>query len=147
MIDAAEKVTGEAKYAADLKFPNMLVGKILRSPHPHAKILKIDIDRARKVPGVKAVVTAADTPGKKWGAFIEDQTILASGKVRYAGEEVVAVAAVDEQTAEEALDLIKADYEILPAVFDPEKAVLPEAPQRRTPPAGPTWTCEQDKGS
>ena len=128
ILDGKEKVTGEAKYAADLKFPHMLYGKILRSPHPHAKILNIDIRKAKKVPGVKAVITAKDTPQIKWGAFIEDQTIFAVEKVRYIGEEVAAVAAVDEYTAEEALQLIQVDYEILPAVFDPEEAVLPGAP-------------------
>lgn len=128
ILDGKEKVTGEAKYAADLKFPHMLYGKILRSPHPHAKILNIDISKAKKVPGVKAVITTKDTPQKKWGAFIEDQTIFGVDKVRYIGEEVAAVAAVDEYTAEEALQLIKVDYEILPAVFDPEEAVLPGAP-------------------
>jgi CO/xanthine dehydrogenase Mo-binding subunit len=128
IIDAKDKVTGEAKYAADLKFPRMLYGKILRNPHPHARILNIDTSKAKGVIGVKAVITAQDAPRKKWGAFIDDQTILALDKVRYIGEEVAAVAAVDEATAEEALSLIQVDYEILPAVFDPEQAVLSGAP-------------------
>jgi len=129
VIDAQEKVTGEAKYTADLKFPRMLYGKILRSPHPHAKILNIDTRRARKIPGVKAVVTAEQTPKKKVGTFVVDQYFMAVDKVRYIGEEVAAVAAIDEETAEEALALIQVDYEVLPAVFDMEKAILPGAPQ------------------
>jgi CO/xanthine dehydrogenase Mo-binding subunit len=91
VIDAPEKVTGEAKYTGDLKFPHMLYGKILRSPHPHAKILNIDVSRAQKIPGVKAVVTAEQTPKKKVGTFVVDQFFLAVDKVRYIGEEVAAV--------------------------------------------------------
>lgn len=121
IIDAKEKVTGEAKYAADLKLPHMLYGKILRSPHPHAKIMNIDISLAKKVPGVKAIVTSEQTPKIKVGAFILDKYILAVDKVRYIGEEVAAVAAIDEDAAEEARNLIKVDYDILPAVFDVEK--------------------------
>jgi len=128
LVDGKEKVTGESKYTADLKFPRMLYGKILRSPHPHARILRIDTSKAVNVLGVKAVITAKDTPQKKWGSFIDDQTILAIDKVRYVGEEVAAVAAVDEETAEEALRLIRVEYEPLPAVFDPEEAMLPGAP-------------------
>ncbi len=129
VIDAKEKVTGEAKYTADLKFPHMLYGKILRSPHPHARVLNIDISRAQKIPGVKAIVTGEQIPKKKIGAFIEDQYILAVDKVRYIGEEIAAVAAIDEETAEEACNLIEVDYEVLPAVFDVEKAILPDAPR------------------
>lgn len=129
VIDAREKVTGEAMYTGDLKFPHMLYGKILRSLHPHAKILNIDTSRAKKLPGVKTVVTAEQTPKKKIGTFVADQCFLAVDKVRYIGEEVVAVAAIDEDTAQEALDLIKVDYEPLPAVFDMEKAVWPDAPR------------------
>ena len=128
IIDGREKVTGEAKYASDLKFPHMLYGKILRSPHAHAKILNIDVHRAKRLPGVKAVITANEAPKTKWGAFIQDQTLFGIDKVRYIGEEVVAVAAVDEYIAEEALSLIQVDYEPLPAVFDPEEAVLRGAP-------------------
>lgn len=129
IIDAKEKVTGEAKYAADLKLPHMLYGKILRSPHPHAKIMNIDISLAKKVPGVKAIVTSEQTPKIKVGAFILDKYILAVDKVRYIGEEVAAVAAIDEDAAEEARNLIKVDYDILPAVFDVGKAILPDAPR------------------
>lgn len=129
-VDALAKVTGKAKYTADLKLPRMLVGKVLRSPLAHAKILHVDVSRALSLPGVKAVVTGEDTFGEKWGVFryTQDQVFLPRDKVRYFGEEVAAVAAVDEDTALEALDLVKVEYEELPAVFDPMEAMAPEAP-------------------
>jgi len=131
MLDAKNKVTGKAIYGADITLPNILYGKVLRSPYPHARILNIDTSRAEQLLGVKAVVTGADTPRIRWGAKgIDDEPILCfDGKVRYAGEEVAAVAAIDEDLAEEALDLIKVDYEELTAVFDPEEAMQPGAPQ------------------
>ena len=122
-LDGFEKVTGTGKFVADIALPGMLVGKILRSPHPHARIVRIDTSRARKVPGVRAVVTAEDTPKRTWGAFVKDQPIMAIDKVRYVGEEVAAVAAMDEATAEEALRLIEVEYEELPAYFDPDDAL------------------------
>lgn len=128
LIDGALKATGQARYTADLHLPGMLYGKILRSPYPHARILNIDVSRAKKLVGVKAVITHADTPGVKFGPVIDDWYILAKDKVRFIGEEVAAVAAVDEDTAIEALDLIKVEYEPLPAVFDPEEALEPGAP-------------------
>jgi 4-hydroxybenzoyl-CoA reductase subunit alpha len=133
-VDGPEKVTGNAKYTFDLVLPNMLYGKVLRSPHPHAKILSIDTSKAEKLIGVKAVVTGKDTLGKKqgiWRRFPElcDEEILCREKVRYIGDPVAAVAAIDEDTAEEALDLIEVEYEPLPAVFDPLEAIKEEAPQ------------------
>jgi 4-hydroxybenzoyl-CoA reductase alpha subunit len=133
-VDGPEKVTGNAKYTFDLVLPNMLYGKILRSPHPHAKILSIDTSQAEKLIGVKAVITGKDTLGKKqgiWRRFPElcDEEILCREKVRYIGDPVAAVAAVDEDTAEEALDLIEVEYEPLPAVFDPLEAIKEDAPQ------------------
>ncbi|HEY78262.1 MAG TPA: molybdopterin-dependent oxidoreductase [Dehalococcoidia bacterium] len=133
-VDGVEKVTGTAKYTFDMVLPNMLYGKILRSPHPHAKILSIDTSKAEKLIGVKAVVTGKDTIGKKqgiWRRFPElcDEEILCREKVRYIGDAVAAVAAIDEDTAEEALDLIEVDYEPLPAVFNPMEAITEEAPQ------------------
>ncbi|MBX5489725.1 MAG: molybdopterin-dependent oxidoreductase [Chloroflexi bacterium] len=122
-LDGFEKVTGTGKYVADIYLPGMLVGKVLRSPYPHARILRIDTSRARKVPGVRAVVTADDTPKRYWGAFIKDQPVLAIDKVRYVGEEVAAVAAMSEEAAEEALALIEVEYEPLPAYFDPDDAL------------------------
>jgi len=131
-IDALAKATGEAKYTDDLTLPRMLIGKLLRSSLPHAKILHIDISRAKRLVGVKAVVTGQDTPGRKYGSIMKesymDRYPLAIDKVRFIGEEVAAVAAVDEDTALEALDLIHVDYEELPAVFDPDEAMKPEAP-------------------
>ena len=132
--DGVEKATGRALYTVDMVLPGMLWGKILRSPYPHARILNIDTSRAEKLPGVKAVVTGKDTLGIKHG-FVEtpryppDQYPLAMDRVRYIGEEVAAVAAIDEYVAEEALDLIRVDYEELPGVFDPEEAMKPEAPE------------------
>jgi 4-hydroxybenzoyl-CoA reductase alpha subunit len=130
-IDAFEKVTGSAKYTSDLTFPNMLYGKILRSPHSHAEIVSIDISEAKALPGVKAVITADDTPKIKYvhlGGIYEDKLPLNDKKVRYVGDEVAAVAAVDEEIAEIALGLIRVQYNVLPAVFDPEEALDPNAP-------------------
>ncbi|RLA85271.1 MAG: aldehyde oxidase, partial [Deltaproteobacteria bacterium] len=128
--DAVAKVTGNAVYTADIKLPRMLVAKVLRSPLPHARILHIDVSRALRVPGVKAVVTGFDGKGVKWGVFkyTQDHMMLPTDKVRYVGEDVVAVAAVDEETAMEALELIRVEYEPLPAVFDPEEAMQEGAP-------------------
>ncbi|MDQ7782316.1 MAG: xanthine dehydrogenase family protein molybdopterin-binding subunit, partial [Desulfomonilaceae bacterium] len=129
-VDSKSKVTGQALYTADLKLPRMLTGKILRSPHPHARILDIDVSDALRIPGVKAVVTGKDTLGKKWGvfAYTQDQQFLTTEKVRFVGEEVAAVAAVNEDAACEALDRIRVEYEILEPVFDPMEAITPGAP-------------------
>jgi len=133
-VDGTEKVTGSGKYTFDVVLPNMLYGKILRSPYPHAKILKINTSKAKRLVGVKAVVTGKDTLGHKqgiWRRFPElcDEEILCRAKVRYIGDAVAAVAAIDEDTAEEALDLIEVEYEPLPAVFDPMDAIKEDAPQ------------------
>jgi len=129
-IDSISKVTGEAQYTVDLKLPGMLYGNILRSPLPHAKIKSIDTSRAEELQGVHAVITAKDVPLNKFSFFqwLADKTILCSDKVRYVGDEVAAVAAVDEETALEALSLINVEYEPLPAVFDVEGAMNPGAP-------------------
>lgn len=130
-VDTAAKATGEAIFSADLFLPRMLVGKVLRSPHPHARILAIDTSKAEKLPGVKAVITAKDIGGDKWGVFryTQDQQFLPTEKVRYLGEEVAAVAAVDEDTALEALALIDVQYEVLPSVFTIDDAMAEGAPQ------------------
>jgi 4-hydroxybenzoyl-CoA reductase alpha subunit len=133
-IDGIAKITGRAEYAFDIKLPNMLYGKILRSPYPHAKIINIVTKKAESLTGIKAVVTGKDTLGIKqgiWRRFKElcDEEILARTKVRYIGEPVAAVAAVDEDTAEEALDLIEVEYEPLPSVFEPLEAIKEGAPQ------------------
>lgn len=127
-IDSAKKVTGEAKYSADIKLPRMLYGKVLRSPHPHARILNINTEKAERLPGIKAVVTSEDTPKVKFGIIVPDEYILAVDKVRYIGDEIAAVAAIDESTAEEALQLIEVEYEVLKPVFDPIEAMQPDAP-------------------
>lgn len=129
--DSLDKVTGAARYTADLKFPKMLTAKVLRSPYPHALIKSIDVSEALKVPGVKAAISGFDAYGINWGVFryTQDHPMLPTDKVRYVGEDVAAVAAVDEETAAEALSRIKVEYEPLPAVFDPLKAMEDGAPQ------------------
>lgn len=128
--DSLSKVTGTALYSADLKLPGMLVAKVLRSPYPHARIIKIDTKGALKVPGVKAVVSGFDGYGVKWGVFryTQDHAMLPADKVRYVGEDVAAVAAVDEETALKALEYIKVEYEPLEAVFDPLESMKDGAP-------------------
>jgi 4-hydroxybenzoyl-CoA reductase alpha subunit len=130
-IDSRAKATGEAKYTADLILPRMLHGKVLRSPHAHARILHIDTSRAEKLPGVRAVITGKDAAGVKWGVFryTRDHELLPQDKVRYIGEDVAAVAADEEETALEALELIDVEYEVLPAVFDPIEAMKEGAPR------------------
>jgi CO/xanthine dehydrogenase Mo-binding subunit len=129
-VDATAKATGQALFTADLILPRMLYGKVLRSSLPHAKILHIDTSRAAKLPGVKAVITGHDSSDERWGVFryTQDQRFLPVDKVRYVGEEVAAVAAVDEDTAIEALSLIRVEYEELAAAFSIEDALKPDAP-------------------
>jgi 4-hydroxybenzoyl-CoA reductase subunit alpha len=127
MVDAAGKTTGAGKYTDDLSVPGMLIGKILHSPHPHARITRIDTSRAEKLDGVMAVVVGTDAPNP-YGILPvgHDEHALALDKVRYVGDNVACVAAVDEFTAEKALELIEVEYEILPAYFDPEEAMKAE---------------------
>ncbi len=129
-IDALEKVTGAAKYVSDFMVgaPGMLEAKVLTSPYPHARILKVDISKAQRAPGVKVVVTAKDAPRNNQGMVIRDQPLLARDTVRFIGDPVAAVAAETVEAAEEALSLIKVEYEELPAVFDPEEAMKPDTP-------------------
>ena len=128
-VEILEKVTGESVFGADVRLASpLLVGKILGSPHAHARIKNIDTRKAEKLPGVKAVVTARDFPPVKFGRFIQDEAYFARTKVRLVGDKVAAVAAVDEETAEEALRLIKVDYEVLPAVIDGLEAMREDAP-------------------
>src|SRR4030067_1674203 len=132
--DGPDKDTGKAVYTQDVRLPNTLIGRILRSPHPHARMLRIAPSRARALPGVKAVITVDDTKGIKHG-FVEtprypaDQEVLARGRVVHVGEEIAAIAAIDHLTAQTARELIEVEYEILPAVFDPVEAMQAEAPQ------------------
>ncbi|MBI4318618.1 MAG: molybdopterin-dependent oxidoreductase [Chloroflexi bacterium] len=139
-IDAMEKAFGQAKYAADMRFPGLLYGKLLRSPYPHAVVKSIDTSKAEKLPGVVAVVTKKDAPNFRFTkaahqvllypplAAVLDQYMF-DDHVRFVGDPVAAVAAVDEQTALDALKLIEVEYEELPAVFDVEEAMKSGAPQ------------------
>ena len=126
--DAVPKVTGAAQYVADLHLPGMLHAAVLRSPHPHARIVSIDTRAAAAMPGVKAVITGVDTARRKWGAFRPDLYPLALDKVRYVGDEVAAVAAVDAAMARAAVDRIVVEYEILPAALSLDDALAPGAP-------------------
>jgi 4-hydroxybenzoyl-CoA reductase subunit alpha len=130
MMDAAEKVKGTARYVDDLSLPGMLHGRILRSPLAHARILHIDTSRARKLPGVKGIMTGQDIPDRKYGIvpMAKDEYALARHKVRYIGDEVAAVCAINPEIAEEALELIQVDYEELPPIFDPLAAIKEGAP-------------------
>jgi len=127
--DALEKVTGKALFAADMKLPNMLYGKILRSPLAHARIKRVDPSEAEKIPGVKAVLTREDIDRKftPYGRAVKDQNIVATDRVRYIGDPVAAVAAVDISAAEKALSLIQVDYEELPANFTIDEAIAPHS--------------------
>jgi CO/xanthine dehydrogenase Mo-binding subunit len=125
-VDAVEKVTGEAVYVADMKLPGMLYGRMKTSPHVHARIRNIDTSKAQALPGVKAVLTGKEA-SQKLGLYMVDRPILAVEKVRYFGEAVAAVAAVDIETAEEAVDLIEVEYEPLPALLDVKEAAKPGA--------------------
>ncbi len=126
-LDAEEKVTGKALYIHDLKISGMLYGKILYSPHPHARILNINTSKAEKLPGVKAVLTGYNIPSIRFG-FYKDNTPIKANKVRSRRDEVAAVAAIDPDIAAEAISLINVDYEPLSAVFDPEEAMKEGAP-------------------
>ncbi|MBW2284400.1 MAG: molybdopterin-dependent oxidoreductase [Deltaproteobacteria bacterium] len=131
--DGRAKATGAAVYTDDMKLPGMLHGKLLRSPYAHARIVNIDVSRAARLPGVKCVITGNDTPKIKYGNWrifpaTQDEYPLALDKVRFMGDEVAAVAALDRDTAREALDLIKVEYEELPPVFDVAAAVKKGAP-------------------
>jgi CO/xanthine dehydrogenase Mo-binding subunit len=127
-IEGPAKVTGGAHFAADILLPGMLWAKALRSPMPHARILNVDTSRARRLPGVRAVLSAADVSPALMGRRMLDMPILARDRVRFIGEKVAVVAADDPDTAEEALLLIDVQYEELPAVFDPLEALKPGAP-------------------
>lgn len=135
--DTPIKAVGAARYGGDIKLPGMLIGKVLRSPYPHAKIKRIDKSKAEKVPGVEAVITLEDTPKILYASSFRDQPMAGSGslqradeyiladKARYVGDAVAAVAAVNERVAEEALQLIEVEYEELPFATNPKDAMKP----------------------
>ncbi len=127
-IDGPAKVTGQADYVQDLTLPGMLYARILCSPHASARIVSIDTSEAERLPGVRAVLTGAQLPYKV-GLYMIDKNILARDVVRYDGEAVAAVAAEEEWIAERACSLIKVEYELLPPVLDPRRAILPDSPQ------------------
>jgi CO/xanthine dehydrogenase Mo-binding subunit len=128
-VNAREKVLGRAQYVADIKMGGMLHAKVLRSPYAHARIVSIDASRARALRGVKLVVTGEDTPTCLWGVIRKEHRILASEKVRFVGEEVAAVVATDEATALDAIELIRVEYEELPALLTPAAALVEGAPE------------------
>ena len=129
MLDALARVTGTVDYMINLRLPNMLVGKIVRSQSPHAKLLKVDPTEALQVPGVVSILTGADLGENAfYGAKIKDQGVVAVDCVRYVGEPIAAIAAESEEAAEEAAMLLEVEYEELPAVFDGQEAVRPGAP-------------------
>ena len=128
IIDAAEKVSGATVFIDDLELPDALTGMALRSPHPHARILRVDTSAAERLPGVAVVLSKNNTPDAPFGINHKDEAAFCREKVRYVGDEVAAVAAVDEATAREALSLIRVEYEVLPTVADPFAALEPGAP-------------------
>ena len=134
-LEGAEKVTGKTRYAADVEIPDALWAKLLRSPLPHARILKVDTSKAAKLPGVRAVISGADIPPVLTGLRMKDMPVLARERVRYVGEPVAAVAADSPEIAEEAIGAIEVQYEELPFVTDPMEAIRPGAPLLHDNPA------------
>ena len=129
-VDAGEKLRGEAQFVGDIVVPGMLHGKVLRSPVPHARIVSIDTSEAVAMPGVVAVLTGADLTDidPLWGHAIKDRPIVALDRVRFVGEPVAAVAAIDEATAEAAVKAIVVEYDELPFVGNLDDALAPDAP-------------------
>lgn len=151
-IDGPALASGQALYSVDIALPGMLYGKILRSPYPHARVLNINIDKAKKLSGVREVITAKETPRlpfwTQFGAQVTytDKCPLADERVRFVGDEVAAVAAIDEEIAEQALELIQVDYQELAAVFDPEIAMGPGAPDISGKGSNIAWEIHQNIG-
>jgi CO/xanthine dehydrogenase Mo-binding subunit len=139
-VEGRAKVTGAERYAADYTPPGTLWGKVLRSPHPHARIVRIDTRAAAALPGVVAVLTAADLPpDTRVGRQLRDLPVLAGERVRFVGDKVAVVAAANPDVAEEALTRIEVEYEPLPAVFDPDAAIQPDAPRLHDPALIRAW--------
>lgn len=126
-VDAYEKVTGKAKFGADLFFPNMLYGKVLRSKYPHARIVKINIKKALACPGVKAIIRAEDIPNNEFGIIVQNQQVLAQKQVLYIGDGIAVAVAETQEAATKALELIEVEYEELPGIFNPEEAEKKDA--------------------
>lgn len=125
-VDAQDKAIGRAMYSGDISLPNMLYGKVLRSPYAHAKIRKLDVSKAKALKGVMAVITAEDVPEQKEKSSPKSPR-LAREKVLYAGQPIAAVAAINLDIAVEAVSLIEVDYEELPPVMDAFEAMKPDA--------------------
>ena len=132
-IDATEIVTGATVYTADVFPRGTLYAKLVLSTRAHAVIKRIDVSKAAALPGVMAVVTGQDAPNYLVGRFLRDRPILAQGKVRFLGEPVAAVAALEKDVAIQAAELVEVEYEDLPAVYAPEEAMQPDAPQVHAP--------------
>ncbi len=129
-VDGVDKVTGRLQYSADLRAEAMLHAKVLRAAYPHALLLGVDTSAAEKAPGVAAVLTAKDVPGRNgFGIIRKDQPVFAEDRVRYLGDAVAAVYAESEAQAQAALELIAVEYEPLPVVENPQQALAPDAPQ------------------
>jgi carbon-monoxide dehydrogenase large subunit len=143
-IEGADKVSGNMRYAADLNFPAALSAKILRTSLPHARIVSIDTSKAAQLRGVRGIITGADVKGVMVGLRMKDMPLLAQDLVRYAGEPVAAVAADNDEIAEEALNLIDVQYEPLPYVTDPVEAIRPGAPVLHDNPAAYKNAPERD---
>ena len=134
-VDGVNLVKGSAKYTDDFDMPGMLYAKVLTSPHPHAKILNINTEKAKALPGVHAVLTHKDlkpvrhtTAGQSYPEPSPYDRVILDNKVRFVGDRVAVVAAESLSIAEDALKLIDVEYEVLPAVFDMEEAMKPDAP-------------------
>ena len=129
-VDAYDKVTGRLQFGADSEYPDCLIGKVVRSPYPHAKIRGIDTSKASSLPGVKAVLIAKDVPGKNYfGPIVQDQPVICGDRVRYIGDAVALVAAETEDIADKAVELVEVHYDPLPAVYSVADALKPDAPK------------------
>jgi CO/xanthine dehydrogenase Mo-binding subunit len=127
-VEGREKVSGQALYAADMQRPGMLWAAFVTSPHPHAKIVQVDVDTARAMPGVRAVITGGDVGDVRFGAVLADWPVLAYERVRLIGEYVAAVAADTREQAEAAAAAVDVVYDVLPAILDTEQAIVDAAP-------------------
>jgi len=127
-LEAHDKAAGRAQYVDDIRLPGMLYAALVTSPHAHARILRYDVEKARAIPGVKAIVTGADLKGPRSGGIIKDESMVARGKVRYVGEIVAAVAATDARIAAQAAGAIEVEYEPLQPVLTIDEALAPGAP-------------------
>ena len=128
--DGRGKVTGETKFFSDMTLPNMLHAEVARSKYPHAKIRKINVEKAKDLPGVVTVLTHKDVPGLNgFGILLPDQPVLCFDKVRYLGDAIAVVAAEDPEAAARAVEAVEVEYEPLPVVSDPIDAMKPDAPK------------------